>query len=61
MSENVVCHNLGYKASICHMKDYKTDPRVNYSVESDKVWKKKENNKCGPSPFYSEAKIPLVY
>ena len=42
-----VCHNFGHKASKCHLKDYKTDPRVNYSVESDKVWKKKENKKCG--------------
>ena len=38
---------FGHKASNCHLKDYKTDPRVNYSVESDKVWKKKENKKCG--------------
>ena len=29
------------------MKDYKTNPRVNYFTKSDKVWKKKENNKCG--------------
>ena len=42
-----VCHNFGHKASNCHLKDYKTDPRVNYFVESAKVWKKKENNKCG--------------
>ena len=45
--ECYVCHNFGHKASNYHMKDYKIDPRVNYSTESDKVWKKKENNKCG--------------
>ena len=45
--ECYVCHNLGHKASICHPKDYKIDPRVNYSAESAKVWKKKGNNKCG--------------
>ena len=45
--ECYVCHNFGHKASNCHLKDYKTDPRVNYSAESAKVWKKKENNKCG--------------
>jgi len=44
--ECYVCHNFGHKASNCHLKDYKTDPRVNYSAESAKVWKKKENNKC---------------
>ena len=40
-------HNFGHKASNCHLKDYKTDPRSNYSAESAKVWKKEENNKCG--------------
>ena len=29
-----VCHNFGHKASNCHLKDYKTDPRFNYSTES---------------------------
>ena len=29
------------------MKDYKIGPRMNYSAESNKFWKKKENNKCG--------------
>ena len=45
--ECYVCHNFGHKASNCHLKDYKTDPRLNYSAGSNKVWKKKEDNKCG--------------
>ena len=40
--ECYVCHNFGHKASNCHLKDYKTDTRVNYSAESDKVWNNKE-------------------
>ena len=44
--ECYVCHNFGHKASNCHLKDYKTDPRVNYFAESAKVWKNKANNKC---------------
>ena len=45
--ECYICHNFGHKDSNCHLKDYKIDPRVNCFAESDKVWKKKENNKCG--------------
>ena len=59
--ECYVCHNFGHKASKCHLKDYKTDPRVDYSAESDKVWKKKENKKMWLSDFCSKAKRPLVY
>ena len=40
--ECYVCHNFGHKASNCHLKDYKTNPRLNYSVGSNKVWKNKE-------------------
>jgi len=29
--ECYVCHNFGHKASNCHMKNYKTKPRMNYS------------------------------
>ena len=45
--ECYVCHNFGHKDSNCHLKDYKTDPRLNYSAGSNKFWKKKEDNKCG--------------
>ena len=45
-TECYICHNFVHKASNCHLKDYKTDPRMNYFVESNKVRKKKENNKC---------------
>ena len=45
--ECYVCHNFGHKASNCHLKDYKTDPRLNYSAGSNKIWKNKEDNKCG--------------
>ena len=61
-----VCHTFGHKASNYHLKNYKTDPRVNYSVESDKVWKKKEHNKCGlvlhvqkqKGPWYIDSGCP---
>ena len=45
--ECYVFHKFGHKDSNCHLKDYKTDPRMNYSAESNKFSKKKENNKCG--------------
>ena len=56
--ECYVCHNFGHKASNCHLMDYKTDPRVNYSAESAKVWKKKENKKCGLVLFVQRKKGP---
>ena len=40
--ECYVCHKFGHKASNYHLKDYKTDPRVNYSTENANVWKKKK-------------------
>jgi len=45
--ECYVCHNFGHKASNCYMKNYKTEPRMNYSAKNSKVWKKRESNKCG--------------
>ena len=42
-----VCHHFGHKASSYHLNNYKTDPRVNYSAGSAKVWKNKKNNNCG--------------
>ena len=57
--ECYVCHNFGHKDSNCHLKDYKTGPRVNYSAESAKVLKKKENNKCGLVLYVQRKKGPL--
>ena len=45
--ECYICHNYGYKALECHLKNYRPDSRMNYSAENVKVWKKKESNKCG--------------
>ena len=42
-----ICHNYGHKALKCHLKNYRLDSRMSYSAENDKVWKKKESNKCG--------------
>ena len=39
--ECYVCHNFGHKASKFHLKDYKIDPRMNYSTKSNNIWKKK--------------------
>lgn len=45
--ECYICHNFGHKAAKCYLKNYKSDSRVNCSVEKEKVWRKKEDNKCG--------------
>ena len=45
--ECYVCHNFGHKDLNCHLKDCKIDSSLNYSAKSNKVWKKKEDNKCG--------------
>ena len=37
-----IYRKFGHKDSNCHMKDYKTEPRMNYFAERNKVWKKKE-------------------
>ena len=42
-----ICHNFGHKATKCYLKNYNSDSRVNCSVEKEKVWRKKEDNKCG--------------
>jgi hypothetical protein len=39
------CHNYGHKAPDCRLRIY--EPYLNPSVENVKVWKKKENDKCG--------------
>jgi hypothetical protein len=43
--ECYICHNYGHKAADCHLKNYKPD--LNPSSENVKVWKKKEDDKCG--------------
>ena len=53
-----VCHNFGHKASNYHMKNYKTKPRMNYSAENAKVWKKRESNMCGLILYALKKKDP---
>jgi hypothetical protein len=38
-------HNFGHKAADCRLRNYELD--LNPSVENVKVWKMKENYKCG--------------
>jgi hypothetical protein len=37
-------HNYGHKAADCRLQNYESD--LNPSIESVKVWRKKENDKC---------------
>jgi hypothetical protein len=52
------CHNYGHKSADCRLRNYESD--LNPSAENVKVWKKKENDKCG-LVFSSQNKKPLVY
>ena len=45
--ECYICHNFGHKASDCRLKFYDLEQQNSQSTENDKVWKKKESNKCG--------------
>ena len=56
--ECYVFHNFGHKDSNCHLKYYKTNPRMNYSAKRNKVWKKKENNKCVLVLSVQNEKVP---
>jgi hypothetical protein len=40
-----VCHNYGHKATDCRLRNYKPD--LKSTAENFKVWKKKEDDKCG--------------
>jgi hypothetical protein len=40
-----IFHNYGHKAAYCCLKNYKAD--LNSTPENFKVWKKKEDDKCG--------------
>jgi hypothetical protein len=43
--ECYVCHNYGHKATDCRLRNYKPD--LKSTAENFKVWKKKEDDKCG--------------
>jgi hypothetical protein len=43
--ECYTCHNFGHKAADCRLRNY--GPDLNPSAENVKVWKMKENDKCG--------------
>jgi hypothetical protein len=43
--ECYICHNYGHKAVDCRLRNYKRDWIP--TTENVKVWKKKENDKCG--------------
>jgi len=62
--ECYICHNYGHKATNCHLKKY--NPGQNPTVENDKVWKKKVDEKCGlalsaqnkKNPWYIDSRAP---
>ena len=39
--ECYICHKFGHKAAECYLKNYRSDSRVNRSVEKEKVWRNK--------------------
>jgi hypothetical protein len=41
------CHNFGHKATNCHLKNYKADPRIKTLAKNASTWKKKDSEKCG--------------
>jgi hypothetical protein len=43
--ECYICHNYGHKAADCFLRNYKPD--LIPTAEKVKVWKKKEDDKCG--------------
>jgi hypothetical protein len=43
--ESYIFHNYGHKVADYRLKNYK--PNLNLSIENVKVWKKKEDVKCG--------------
>ena len=45
--ECYIFHNYGHKASGCHLKNHKANSKITCSVETEKLWRKKEDNKCG--------------
>ena len=45
--ECYICHNFGHKAVDCRLRHYKPEPRISRRIEDLKIWKKKEDLKCG--------------
>jgi hypothetical protein len=43
--ECYTCHNFGHKVADCHLRNY--EPYLNPFSKNVKVWKNKENDKCG--------------
>jgi hypothetical protein len=41
------CHNFDHKATNCHLKNYKADPRIKPLARNANTWKKKYSEKCG--------------
>ena len=39
-------HNFSHKATKCHLKKYKADPRINPLARNATTWKKKDSEKC---------------
>lgn len=59
ISQNVIIViTLDTRQQQCYLKNDKSDSRVNYSVEKEKVWRKKEDNKCGLVLFAQRQKDP---
>jgi hypothetical protein len=45
--ESYGCHNFNHKAANCHIKNYKTNPRINLLARNASTWKNKDSGKCG--------------
>jgi hypothetical protein len=41
------CHNFGHKATNCHLKNYKADPRIKFLDRKASTWKRKDSENCG--------------
>jgi len=55
------CHNFGHKASECRLKLYKPKSKKPQTSGNVKLWKKKEDNKCGLVFLAQKQKIFMVY
>jgi hypothetical protein len=51
-----IYHNYGHKSVDSHLKNY--NPDSNHRDENVKVWKKKEDNKCGLVLSYQRQNNP---
>jgi hypothetical protein len=41
------CQNFRHKATNCHLKNYKADPRIKFLDRKTSTWKRKDSEKCG--------------